>query len=355
MGGGGIGTGGGAGSGTGGSAGSGGSGNGRGGSGGSAGGTGGAGGGFVVEFPDAGSASQQGADRSCGFDKFELERVPPDVLLILDRSGSMKLKDVPMSTNSRWDEVIPALKQVVMETSAGVSWGLKTYPSTSACNVTEGVEVPVVPANGAAMLRTIDATQPNNEAGGTPTALAVTRATDYAKTLTSKGAKYLLLATDGEPNCAGGSSTRGDADGSVQAVTDAVAAGFHVFVVGIATAQTGAHATLNRMAEAGKEPRPDAATKYYAVANRQDLVNALTQITGQVSSCSFALSQKPPVPENVAVDVGSMRVPKDPTNGWTYGPAETSIQLHGSACEAVKKGNIDSLRITFGCKDVVIP
>ena len=47
---------------------------------------------------------------------------------------------------------------------------------------------------------------------------------------------------------------------------------------------------------AGGVPRNDPTTKYYPVANRADLVTALTAITGQVTNCVFPLSKPPPVP-----------------------------------------------------------
>jgi hypothetical protein len=52
-------------------------------------------------------------DATCGGMQFALTRVPPNVLLVLDRSGSMAQAIDPTSTTSKWDDLKAALQSIV--------------------------------------------------------------------------------------------------------------------------------------------------------------------------------------------------------------------------------------------------
>ena len=210
-----------------------------------------------------------------------------------------------------------------------------------------GVEVPVGMMTGPAVTTAITGMVPGMPTG-TPTNGAVDIATAHLKTRTTTNPKYLLLVTDGEPNCDAG------ATGSVMSIQAAAAAGFHTFVVGIATAGTTADTVLNDFATAGGEPRMGA-TKYYPATLRDELVTVLTQITGQVTNCVYPLTSQPPSPNDVAVNVGTMRIQRDPMSGWDYGPGMQSVVLHGAACELAKSGMAGSVQIIFGCPNIPIP
>ncbi len=327
--------------------------------------TGGTGGGFTVRIPDAGtgtgttSNTPDGGVRGggmCGMEDFKLDRLPPELLIVLDRSGSMTTKVPPTAGATRWTEVTAALDETVMKTEAGVLWGLKMFPSVDGCMVSAPAEVDIAVNNYAAVGGKIKMSAPAMGGGGTPTTLAMNSALAYMQTRTaSKNPKYLLLATDGEPNCGAGGARTADNAGAVGAVKAAFTAGFHTFVVGIATAGTGANTVLNDMATAGGEPR-QGDPKYYAIANRQDLVMALAQITSAVSTCVFPLAKVPPSPDDVAVNVDGKRVPRDKAqmDGWNYGADMKSIQLYGPWCEGLKM-NAGDVKIIFGCPGVIIP
>src|SRR5207302_1728119 len=122
--------------------------------------------------------------------------------------------------------------------------------------------------------------------GATPTTGAIKAAVNfYMGSVDSNGhPKYLLLATDGEPNCSSGSN---DSAAAEQAIADAATAGIHTFVVGIGTGN-GNEAVLTQMAMNGKEPNMTAGQKpYYEVSSTADLTTALNKITGQLISCSY--------------------------------------------------------------------
>jgi hypothetical protein len=193
--------------------------------------------------------------------------------------------------------------------------------------------------------------------GATPTRGAVESATAYLKTVTSPNPKFILLATDGQPNCLNGSASQDATDepGAVNAVRAAAAAGFPVFVMGIAM-NGQATSVLNDMAIAGGRPRAGD-VKHYPATSREELVAAMSAIAGQVVSCSLRLNAALPSPADTAVDADGMRVPRDPThqNGWDYGDGNTSVQVYGSWCDRLKDGTIKNVDITFGCPGMAIP
>ena len=310
------------------------------------------------DLPDASSQPPPASntpDASCGFQNYMLERRPAELLLVLDRSGSMREPPNFMTLTSKWDETVPALNETIMKTDATVSWGMKMFPAgLIACSTTDGVDVPIAANNAAMMLASIAGTTPSGN--GTPTRYAMQKAIAHLKATPTNTPRYILLATDGEPNCADGLTNQlVDPDGAIEAVRMAAAEGFKTFVIGIATMFGDANMTLNRMAEAGGEPRMGD-PRYYPVASRAELVNALSLITGKVADCVFPLDKLPPSPNDVAVDVNGMRVTRDQTkmNGWDYTANNMAIQIHGPACEAIKTANAQ-VKITFGCPGVLIP
>jgi hypothetical protein len=295
-----------------------------------------------------GGAGSTDPEKTCGLETFMLERLPPELLLVLDRSSSMR-REAKDSVGTLWSDTVGALDQVVRTTEASVQWGLKMFPYPSGCDVSQGVEVPIGAVNHRNVLNSVMMANYNmTSETGTPTRAAMLKAIDYLGTVRTKNPKYIVLATDGEPNCDGGIT------GAVQAVREAASAGFKTFVVGIAIERR-AHDVLNQMALAGGEPRSDLMFRYYPVANKADLIDVLNQITVRVSNCVFPLSKAPPAPESVKVTVDGQRVPQDKNNGWSYGPKNMSIQLNGSWCEQVKAGKGQNVSIVFGCKGMIIP
>jgi hypothetical protein len=197
-----------------------------------------------------------------------------------------------------------------------------------------------------------------------PTGDAVNAAVAYLQTLTSTNRKYILLATDGEPSCAGTSQGSSAARPyATTAVTNAANLNFHTFVVGVATTKDSATTVLNDLAVAGKEPRAGLLTRFYLGSTQNDLSAALAFITGQASSCIFPLNPPPPVKDDptklgVYFTAGNTKIPHDPAaqNGWTYLDAEnSSLQVYGSWCDMIKSAGSDKVQIIYGCPDIDVP
>jgi hypothetical protein len=343
---------------------------GTGGSAGNGAGTGGAG------LPDASLGGASGGDAAnCGVETFMLERgLPPDLLIVLDRSMSMA--DSPAGGGaSKWIQVTGALRQTVMNLQGQIKWGLSFFPSDDSCGVASAVDVAVAPMSFAA----IDAAMTNHSpGGGTPTQGAIRRAGAYLTSLAEGNPKYLLLATDGAPNCATtgcvcppgftqmgnecclgpvclGCSGGPDEAGAISAVGDVAAMGVHTFVIGISTGAAEEN-VLNQMAQRGMEPRSGGPPYYYPVASAAQLVDAVSAIAGRIISCTFALDRAPPYPDRVSVTAGGQEVPRDPAhgNGWDLSTDGRQVQLYGSWCARVQTGQVTDLHAIFGCPPVTI-
>ena len=267
--------------------------------------------------------------------------------------------------NSKWSLMTTALEQVIAQTDTTVNWGLKMFGDAgNTCGVAPTVAVPIAPASATSVIAAINArTDVNgNVANGTstPTRRAEEVAVSYLSTLTDPSPKYILLATDGLPNCnPGGTSSTDDSLGAIDAVTRARYAGFPTFVVGIATGGGAADATLSNMAVEGGQARA-ASPSYYPVTSTAEFVAVLNTLVGIAGNCEFTL---PPAPttdgttsrSDIRVTGDGTPIARDQshTNGWDYTtPAMTSVTLYGAACNAVTSGTVQTITIIFNCRVV---
>jgi Mg-chelatase subunit ChlD len=292
--------------------------------------------------------------------EFESMRAPVDVLLVLDRSGSMADNEIEDGV-SRWEGIVPVLNSTVTSTDATVGWGLKTFPEgvNNLCeetSVTTAIDVPIAPANGAQIVAAVDATQPNG--AGTPTAQALAAAVTYLSGRTTDHQQFILLATDGQPSCTldWDEDSDGASDDARGAATAAFQAGFPVYVVGVLDEDPSDSTveTLNGMALSGGKPTGVDGDEYrfYLASSQEALTQSLTEITGQVASCVFPFESAPPDAENIAVKLDGKKLSRDASraDGWDYTDAEhRGIELYGSACEQLKQGSQNSVQVIFGC------
>jgi hypothetical protein len=358
--------------------------------------------GGTIPMTGAGGSSAGGTnggtstiDANCGAKDKPAMKLLPDILIVLDRSGSMNddIKNQQCTgdggigardcgLNSKWAKVTPAITQVVTETEMDVNWGLKFFPDNSnnsdTCSVSNTAAVPIGPANGAAVAAAI--TGATDTTGGvlgyqsTPTRSGVNGAVTYLKTLTTMNPKYVLLATDGLPNCAasgaGGTGGRGggatgtmtdDSAGATTAVASALTAGYKTFVVGIATAgvvtnMVNADMTLSNMANAGGLPRSGSPT-YYPVSSGTELADAIRKLITQVNTCTFQVGPTPTSDGTTSLGLinvfgDGVEIKRDTTHtdGYDYAdPSMNSIQIYGPTCEQVMSAGIKNVTVTFRC------
>jgi hypothetical protein len=306
-------------------------------------------------FPPAppGAVTEPGElrGRVCGTKRFQIHRELGQIMIVLDRSGSM---------SGKWNDVTNAVLETVRDTQAFVMWGLMTFPAQDGpiCAAVETPDVPFDVNNHPALSTRIPELRPGGTSGS-PVRAGVASATRYLKSLSGEVPRYIVLATDGAPNCRDdkpGSSL--DVEPTIKAVREAAAAGFHTFVVGIA-AGSEYEGVLSDIAEAGLEARPNATTKYWPVKNRAELATLLRSIATRLSDCIYPLEMVPPDPERAEVKVDGVRLRRDPTHkdGWDYLPGMSSIRIYGPTCERLSQpgGPRRDLEVRLGCAVPFIP
>jgi hypothetical protein len=252
------------------------------------------------------------------------------------------------SCTQRWPSLTTAVNATISKTTE-INWGLKFFSTPPAsgrqsdsCAVSAGVDVAIAPAaTSAAQIQTkIAATAPG---ASTPTAKAISTASTYLQTVKDQNNKVILLASDGQPNCMAGNkdTSAPDLDGTKKAATDALAAGYKVYVIGIGPSANVAN--LDSFAVAGGTEH------YYPATSADDLAQALLAISQAVASCTFTMDQAPPEPENIAVYVGTQSINKDAGNGWSYGTTSQTVVFNGTTCDLIKSGKAGQVKVMFGC------
>jgi hypothetical protein len=333
-------------------------------------------------FDMAGSGSEVPIDQPppdaavCHEQTFVPEKIgDPDIIILMDMSGSMT-----EGTPTKYEQTADAVSSVVtqLETAgAPIWWGLLFFPTDGDCAVDAATLVPPAAGNAATISSTINGTSPG---GNTPAHKAVQAGTAWYNGATDDRAHYLLIATDGQPNCdpsapvipktcqpanpvncaaneicqpipmLGGICVPADGGPAVAAITEAAAAGIKTYVIGIDL--DGTNSTMNMMAEAGGTARPGN-VKYYPVADQAEMVSALESITLQIISCTFELTYSPSDLTYVSVSVGGSGISRDPThaNGWDIDTNAKTLTFFGDACTALQTSP-DTVSVIVGCPPV---
>ncbi|HEY3449569.1 MAG TPA: thrombospondin type 3 repeat-containing protein [Myxococcales bacterium] len=289
---------------------------------------------------------------TCGDQTANWTRQEPDVLIVLDRSGSMDQGGSP----SKWDQAVGALDSLADNMWDDLRLGLAMFSGSGICSAPD-LRLPLGEHTAAQIKQTYSTVNPG---GYTPAALALQTVhssrwlTDAADPLSAQRRKGVLLVTDGQPNCDPGAQSQTETTAeAAQATIDAAAVlhaedGALVFVVGFGSGVT--PATLNSIAEAGGTDNPnDAANRYYQANNGAELQQALLDIASVLVSCDLALGSVPPAPDRLYVTSNGVQLPRDDPNGWSYDAARNTITVNGTACDALKSSATPTIEVKFGC------
>jgi len=361
------------------------------------------GGGSTGSLPGGGSAAQGGG---CAGDTKTAEKVPLDMYLMLDQSGSME--DPASGGGTRWEAVVSAIGTFVNQPeAAGIGVGIQYFPlqgtesctassctvdadcggpscgpcipfgpfggicpgfgSSDSCEVndyaTPDVEIGLLPANAGAISASMASHSP---AGNTPTYPALEGAVLHAKDWATANPGHVViavLATDGDPNvCNSDLATinmvaSNGANGTPPILT---------FVIGVG----GSVAALNGIAAAGGTNTAFMIDQDPNV--QQAFLDALNTIQGQALPCAYLIPQPE---EGEDINYNQINVYYTPSGGseavvprvdslaacpadglaWYYdnNAAPTQILLCPATCTTISQDIGGAVRLLVGCDTVV--
>lgn len=334
----------------------------------------------------------------CGSQSIPAISDAPNLSFIIDHSGSMG-EELAGSGLSKYENARIALSRVLGAIGHRVNYGASIFPGLAGVTGCEAGDelMPVAPGDppnyaregktgprlkdllGRLTIASVD--------GGTPAAATLTKSLATLRAL--EGKTYVILITDGAPNCnedlscsasacipnIEGLSSGGldcstgvncctptdqnpfanwscvDEDATLQAVQALTDAGIDTFVVGMPGSEPYEN-LLDAMAEVGGTARAGA-PKYYSVADTAALEQALRAIAASVAiSCDLPLDYEPPERDFVNVYFDGKVVAYDPEAGWEW-TEDGHVAIRGTACEQLSSGDVLEVQILAGCKTVV--
>ncbi len=338
----------------------------------------------------ASDAAAEDAAETCGASPFAASRREVNLLLVIDKSGSMA--DTPEGFgDDKWTAMKSALRTALDSAKNQLAFGLELFPDPRDCEMPEGSEMVVsVHAGSTSMPKIMDQLNKVLPGGGTPTARALERAFEYytaGEGAALGGDRFVLLATDGGPNCNAGLDCEVDActvnldgqcpevvsnccdpaeagqgaetgcldeAGALEQIEALAAAGIPTFVIGIPGSEDYAE-SLDRMAEAGGAANPNAPPSYFAVGASGGvggLASVLTAITTDlITTCRFQLQSEPPDLQKLNVEVDGETIPQAGEDGWwiDISTDPPTIEIKGATCEQIENEGAEAVEIVYGC------
>lgn len=299
--------------------------------------------GVAVDAGEAGPVADAPPPQACEEAvqiQFEQRQLVPDIMIVLDRSGSMGERLTNNNSTSKWDIIRPALTNVIAATETSVNYGLMLFPSNNNCNAGTVRAAPTL-NNGASILNVVNSSGPN---GGTPTHQSLDEVRNYFSNIApNPDGRVVLLATDGIPTC--GSST-GSSVNSINALT---AQGINTYVLGFGFGDTNVGG-LQQMANAG------GTGQVYSADSTDQLNTALDTILGDITvpSCEFQLQETPANESDINITFNGVDLVRDDPNGWSYDSSTKTISLIGASCDSVQNGGGDGIEVDLGCEGVIV-
>jgi hypothetical protein len=279
-------------------------------------------------------------------------KVPPNLLFVVDKSGSMGEKFDPNCSGWNCPTKIAsektALTSMLTAGQGKIRFGWMQYPASGSC------EAGTVSVQCSDASFTQVQTQVNwlSEGGGTPTGDSLIAANAYNGLHDATRSNFVVLLTDGMPTCPDGqgqNEVESDKTLARNAVSTLKTGGVDTFVIGIGSGTAANPTFLNDLAELGGRPLAGA-TKYYQANSLDDLNQALADIGGAVMGCSIFLTPPPEWPDYLWVWVNDTQVARDKThtNGWDYDANSNQIIFYGDTCTTVKTSGT-TVEVKMGC------
>ncbi len=302
----------------------------------------------------ASSTCMPGSD--CGATELTLSAIPPNLLLTLDRSCSMKDK---INNVAKWTSAVNAIDTLTTNYDDQIRWGLGLFPDkvTPDCGQST-ITIPVADDNEmmiqdllTAALATTDIYYPSG-----PCVTNIDTAMEQAAAQPAiddpDRETFVMLITDGKQ---AGCSTAGGDDGTEGIIDDLFQTkGVITFVVGFGGATDATQ--MNTFADLGGAPLAGA-THYYQADNAAELDAAMDTIAGIIVSCDFAVADAPNNLNDVyAFFDDQEEVPHDTshTEGWDFDASTDTLTFYGSYCQRLKDRTVQDVDVVFGCPGPVV-
>jgi len=336
------------------------------------------GGGPDAPRPDAGGADAGGADATCGGAGFGVTGLAPEVIVLFDRSCSMRRRydaagaAVPTTAANfatgpedpigRWYAAREALRGLVARYPTGVRWGLTVFPDVlEGCGESPALRVSPADGTGPEVVATLErpeispftlctpplaAPSPGDQPAETPTLEALAALAALPPPADAGRERVILLISDGAATC-------GASPSSLGAQTSALrSAGVRTAAIGFSLASELAEATpmLNAIADAGGLPRTAGGDRFYVASSPAELDAAFDAIVAASIPCTFRLSDAPEDPALLRVALDDVPVAADPVDGFSYSPATGLLTLHGAACGRIQRREATRIGVGYGCE-----
>jgi hypothetical protein len=299
-----------------------------------------------------------------------LTPVVPEVLIMLDRSNSMEY-------DGFWDPTRSAVSSAVETYQSEVMFGLVGFPGEECtsldtsrdCDASESPLVAMKFEAGDAVSSALMGLAP---CGGTPVAETLLNMRDYLLSRPRDNPRYILMATDGAPNC--NTSLDGytcrctcfdetecglcdrlnsnclDDVRTYAALDELLEDNIRTFVIGLSTAAVDWGDVLHAMAVHG------GTGTFYAAESPDQVAEIFDDITSLVSHCEFYIEPSE-VPDDRLVNLyfDGMVVQMDPDGmtGWNW-TGDDSLEFYGASCQRIVSSEVDEITATYGCPTVTI-
>lgn len=288
-------------------------------------------------------------------------RVTPNVVLVVDQSGSM---DEAFGSSDRWnslrDSLLDTPDGLIAALETQVRFGIALYSAEAGRdNVIVGM-CPQITWVGPALnnYAAIEAVYgpPTDPIDETPTGESLDAVLDMLSMSPdpTTDPTIFILATDGEPDtCAEPNPQNGQPE-ALAAVERAYRAGVRTFIISVGEDISRSH--LQDVANAGigaGAGDPDA--EFWVAGDDVGLRNALRDIIGGALSCIVTLEGEiQDISEACVgrVELNGVPIPCDDPNGWRAIDG-THIELSGDACDILQSPG-STLTATFPCGVILI-
>jgi von Willebrand factor type A domain-containing protein len=286
----------------------------------------------------------------------EFNRVTPNVVMLIDRSGSMTARFE--GRRNRWQTLVATLTDpsgsLLKKLEGSVRFGMALYTSDSGfgssqpprqCPILTNVDIALDNFASIAAVLSDPANKPFDD---TPTAESLAAVAAKLEAFDADGPKSIILATDGDPDTCADPDANDSEDSkalSVAAVTAARAKGIATYVISVGDEATASHLKALAVAGAGGDAKAEA----YTALDTAALEAAFNQIIGTVPTCDFKLdgTVEPADASRGKVLLDGRALAYGDPDGWLM-PDESTVRLQGRACDAVQ-ADASGIAMSFPC------